>query len=77
MQRIFCCFASLQCCKQPLVKTRQNTKMQQPVSGMHIAHGLMHRRSQDFRLGGGLNRKSHAMTSSKIFEKRDFLWDKK
>ena len=27
-----------------------NTKMLQPVSGMHIAHGLMHRRSQDFGL---------------------------
>ena len=26
--------------------------------------------------GGGLNRKSHVMMSSKIFEKRDFLWDK-
>ena len=35
-----------------------NTKMQRPVSGMHIAHGLMHRRSLDFELGGGLNRKS-------------------
>ena len=23
MQRLFCCFASLQCCKQPLVKVRQ------------------------------------------------------
>ena len=23
MQRIFCCFTSLQCCKQPLVKVRQ------------------------------------------------------
>ena len=23
MQRIFCCFAPLQCCKQPLVKVRQ------------------------------------------------------
>ena len=43
MQRIFCCF---------------NTKMQRPVSGMHIAHGLMHRRSLNFELGGGLNRKS-------------------
>ena len=43
---------------------------------MHIAHCLMHRRSQDFGLGGGLNRKSHAMTSSEIFEKSDFLWDK-
>ena len=50
--------------------------MQQPVSGMNIAHGLMHNCSQDFGLGGGLNRKSHAMTSSEIFEKRDFLWDK-
>ena len=29
-----------------------STKMQQSVSGMHIAHGLMHRRSQDFGLGG-------------------------
>ena len=50
--------------------------MQQLVSGMHIAHGLMHRRSLDFELGGGLNRKSHAMTSSEVFEERDFLWDK-
>ena len=50
--------------------------MQQPVSGVHIAHGLMHKRSQDFGLKGGLNRKSHAMTSSEIFKKRDFLWDK-
>ena len=53
-----------------------NVKMQQPVSGMHIANASMHRRSQDFGLGGGLNRKSHAMTSLEIFEKRDFLWDK-
>ena len=44
MQRIFCCF---------------NTKMQRPVSGMHIARGLMHRRSLNFLLGGGLNRKSY------------------
>ena len=50
--------------------------MQQPVSGMHIARGLMHRRSQDFGLGGGPNRKSHAMTSSEIFKKRNFLRDK-
>ena len=50
--------------------------MPQLVSGMRIAHGLMHRRSQDFGLGIGPNRKSHAMTSSQIFEKRDFLWDK-
>ena len=50
--------------------------MQQPLSGMHVAHGLMHRRSQDFGLGGGLNRNSHAMTSSEIVEKRNFLWDK-
>ena len=44
---------------------------------MHIAHGLKHRRSQDLGFEGGLNRKSHAITSSEIFEKRDFLWDKK
>ena len=44
---------------------------------MRIAQGSMHRRSQDFGLGGGLNRKSHAMTSSEIFKKIDFLWDKK
>ena len=46
--------------------------MQQPVSGMHIEHGLMHRCSTDFGLGGGPNRKSHAMTSSNIFKKRAF-----
>ena len=40
---------------------------------MRIAHGLMHRRSQEFGLGGGLNRKSHAMKSSEIFEKRVFM----
>ena len=50
--------------------------MPQLESGMRIAHGLMHKRSQDFGLGGGQNRKSHAMTSSEIFEKRYFLWDK-
>ena len=50
--------------------------MQQPVSGMYIAHDLMHRRIQDFGLGVGLNCKSHAMTSSEIFEKSDLLWDK-
>ena len=52
--------------------------MQQPVSGVNIAHGLMHtgKCSLDFELGGGLNRKSHAMTSSEVFEKWDFLWDK-
>ena len=27
--------------------------MQQPVSGMQIAHGLMHSRSQDFEWGEG------------------------
>ena len=32
--------------------------MQRLVSGMHIAHGLMHRRSLDFELGGWLNLKS-------------------
>ena len=73
MQRIFCIFALLQAttCED----ARNNTKMQRPVSaGMHIAHALMHWRSQDFGLGRNL--KSHAMTSSKIFEKRDFLGDK-
>ena len=49
--------------------------MQQPESGMHIAHGLRYRRSLGFELGGGLN-PNHAMTSSEVFEKRDFLWDK-
>ena len=52
-----------------------NTKMQQPVFNMHISHGLMHRRSQDFGLGGGPSRKLHAMTSSEIFKKRYFLRD--
>ena len=44
---------------------------------MLIAYGLMHRCSQDFGLGGGLNSKLHAMESSENFGKRDFLWDKK
>ena len=46
--------------------------MPQPVCGMRVAqaHGLMHRRSQDFGLGAGLNRKSHAMTSSEIFRSK-------
>ena len=43
---------------------------------MHITHGLMQRRSQDFGLGGGPNRTSHGMTSSEIFKKRYFLRDK-
>ena len=47
--------------------------MQQPISGIHIAQGLMHRCSLDFELGGGLNRKSHAMTSLEVFEKWDFF----
>ena len=50
--------------------------MQQPVSGMHIEHGLMLRRSQDFGLGGGLNRKSRALMSSEIFEKRLFMGER-
>ena len=47
--------------------------MQQQVCGMHIAHGLMHKRtgSQEFGLGGP-NRKSHAMTSSETFERGSF-----
>ena len=35
----------------------------------------MHTRNQDYGLVGS-NRKSHLMTSSEIFEKRDVLWDK-
>ena len=50
--------------------------MERPVSGMHIAHGLMHWRSLDFELGGGLNRKSHAMRSSEVFQKRTFYGTK-
>ena len=50
--------------------------MQRPVSGMHITHGLMDRRSLDFGLGVGLNRKSHAMTSSEVFEKGTFYGTK-
>ena len=49
--------------------------LENQVSGMHIAHGLMHRCSQYFGLGGP-NHKSHAITSSEIFEKREFLWAK-
>ena len=49
--------------------------MQQQVSGMHIAHGLMHKRSQDYGLGGP-NRKSHAITSSEIFEKEGVFMGK-
>ena len=47
--------------------------MQRPVSGMHIAHGLMHRRSQGFGLKAGLNRKSHAMMPSEVFEEGLFM----
>ena len=46
--------------------------MQQPVYGMHIEHSLMHRRSLDFGLGGGPNRKSHAITSSKFSKRETF-----
>ena len=65
MQRIFCTLAMLQAntCEGAL----NNAKMQKPVSGMHTAHSLIHRRSQDFKLGEAANRKSHAMTSSEIF----------
>ena len=50
--------------------------MLQLVSGMHHTHAMMHRRSQDFGLGGWPNRKLHAMTSLEIFKERDFLRDK-
>ena len=46
--------------------------MQQQVSDMHNAHGLMHRRSQDSGLGGP-NHKLHAMTSPEIFEQGIFM----
>ena len=46
------------------------------VFDMHIAQGLVHRRCWDFGLGSQTG-KSHAMMSSEIFEKREFLWDKK
>ena len=68
MLRIFCTFAMLQA--NTSEDASNNTKMQQSVSGMHIAHDLIHRRSQDSGLGGGSNRKSHAMTSTEIFKKR-------
>ena len=74
MQHIFCTFAMLQATTSE--GARSNTKTQQPVSGMQIAHGLIHRHSLDFGLAGGPNRKSHAMTSSKIFKKSYFLRDK-
>ena len=49
MQCIFCTLAMLQ------ATTREgalnNAKMQKPVSGMHTADSLIHRRSQDFKLG--------------------------
>ena len=62
MQRIFCSFAMLKATTSE--GAHNNTKMQQPVSGMHIARGLMHERSEDFGLDGWPNRKSHAITSS-------------
>ena len=46
MQRIFCTFATFYATTRE--GARNNTKMQQPVSGMHIARGLMHRRNQVF-----------------------------
>ena len=53
MQGIFCWFASLQCYKQPLLKMRQQYLNVTTVSGMHIAHGLMHRSSPEFEWGEG------------------------
>ena len=43
---------------------------------LQIAHGLMNRHGQDFKLGEGEYHKSHVIASSEIFEKMDFLWDK-
>ena len=73
-------FAPLQCCKQPLVMvcvTIQRCNNRYLVCTLHNAHGLTHTRGKDFGLGAGPNRKSHAMTSSEIFKKIDFLWDNK
>ena len=42
-----------------------------PDTGCRIL--VLHRRSRDFGLGGGLNRKSQAMTSSESFEKKYFF----
>ena len=50
--------------------------MQQPVSGMHVAHGLMRGVAKILDRRGGLNRKSHAISSSK-FSKRETLYGTK
>ena len=52
-----------------------NTKMQRLASGMHIAHKLMYRPSQDFELGGRLNHKS-CNDVIRTFWKEGLLWDK-
>ena len=49
-----------------------NTKMQRQVSGMHIAHGFMRRRSQDFALGWP-NCKSHANVMRNFQEEELFI----
>ena len=48
--------------------------MQQPVAGMHIAHGLMHRRSQDFELVGGQTA-NHTQRRHQKFSKRKTFYD--
>ena len=75
MQHTFCCFAPFQCCKQPLVKVRLQYK--DATTGIWYAYCT-------FCIGiawiwnwGEGKTANHAVTSSKVFEKRDFLWDKK
>ena len=48
--------------------------MQQPESGMHMVYCIGAARIFDW--GREPIRKSHLMTSSKILEKRNFVWDK-
>ena len=58
MQHIFCCFASLQCCKQPLVTVRQQYKDAKTNIWYVYCTWCNPCVSQDFGLGGGLNCKT-------------------
>ena len=51
-----------------------DTKMQRQVSGMHIAHGFMHRRNQDFALGGQIA--NHMQRRHEKFSRGTFYWRK-
>ena len=49
------------------------------VSQVQMINAKTHLRSLVFLIsgrGGGADRKSHAMTSSEIFDRRQFLWNK-